>query len=130
LQTLAWALNFGACFGGNATLIGASANIVTATLAERAGERITFVAWLKVGIPITIVSAAVLLLLLVLAVIFSKALWQQPQYFGFCARGQQWALCQDCAQGCNKHAVTVATAHGCMLPVVLRRCLLRWQISG
>lgn len=44
-QTLAWALNFGACFGGNATLIGASANIVTATLAERAGEKITFVTW-------------------------------------------------------------------------------------
>lgn len=44
-QTLAWALNFGACFGGNATLIGASANIVTATLAERAGENISFVRW-------------------------------------------------------------------------------------
>ena len=57
-QTLAWALNFGACFGGNATLIGASANIVTATLAERAGERISFGKWLKGGIPVTIVSVA------------------------------------------------------------------------
>lgn len=58
LATLAWALNFGACFGGNATLIGASANIVTATLAERAGEKITFVGWLKPGIPVVIVSVA------------------------------------------------------------------------
>jgi len=41
---------------GNATLIGASANIVTATLAERAGEHITFMMWLKSGIPVTIVS--------------------------------------------------------------------------
>jgi len=55
-QILAWSLNFGACFGGNGTLIGASANIVTATLAERAGERITFLQWLKAGIPVTIVS--------------------------------------------------------------------------
>lgn len=45
LQILAWALNFGACFGGNATLIGASANIVTATLAERAGQPISFMRW-------------------------------------------------------------------------------------
>ncbi|KAL4436773.1 hypothetical protein ABPG75_003912 [Micractinium tetrahymenae] len=58
LPTLAWALNFGACFGGNATLIGASANIVTATLAERAGHHITFFKWLKAGVPITIVSVA------------------------------------------------------------------------
>ena len=57
-QTLAWALNFGACFGGNATLIGASANIVTATLAERAGEKITFLTWLKAGVPVTILSVA------------------------------------------------------------------------
>ena len=55
LATLAWALNFGACFGGNATLIGASANIVTATLAERAGEHISFLYWMKGGIPVTLV---------------------------------------------------------------------------
>jgi Na+/H+ antiporter NhaD/arsenite permease-like protein len=58
LKILAWALNFGACFGGNGTLIGASANIVTATLAERAGEHISFMQWLKAGIPVTIVSVA------------------------------------------------------------------------
>ncbi|KAL4423292.1 hypothetical protein ABPG77_004561 [Micractinium sp. CCAP 211/92] len=58
LPPLAWALNFGACFGGNATLIGASANIVTATLAERAGHHITFLKWLKTGVPVTVVSVA------------------------------------------------------------------------
>ena len=58
LQTLAWALNFGACFGGNGTLIGASANIVTATLAERAGEKITFVQWLRPGLSVMVVSLA------------------------------------------------------------------------
>lgn len=43
-------------FAGNATLIGASANIVTATLAERAGEKISFVGWLKGGVLVTVVS--------------------------------------------------------------------------
>lgn len=40
---------------GNATLIGASANIVTATLAERAGNHITFFKWMKTGVPVTVV---------------------------------------------------------------------------
>ena len=70
-QILAWSLNFGACFGGNGTLIGASANIVTATLAERAGEHITFLQWLKAGIPVTIVSQRGTALVLP----FGTALW-------------------------------------------------------
>ena len=37
LAILAWALAFGACYGGNGTIIGASANIVTAGLAEKQG---------------------------------------------------------------------------------------------
>ncbi len=59
VQVLAWALAFGACFGGNATLIGASANIVTATILERAGYKVTFVQWMRVGVPVTIVTVAV-----------------------------------------------------------------------
>ncbi|KAI8465106.1 MAG: transporter [Monoraphidium minutum] len=58
IQTLAWALAFGACFGGNATLIGASANIVTATMLDKSGHRCTFVGWLKVGVPLMIVTVA------------------------------------------------------------------------
>jgi Na+/H+ antiporter NhaD/arsenite permease-like protein len=51
-----WALALGACFGGNATLIAAGANVAAAGLTERAGRPIGFVAFLKVGIPATVVS--------------------------------------------------------------------------
>jgi Na+/H+ antiporter NhaD/arsenite permease-like protein len=51
-----WALSLGACFGGNATLIAAGANVAAAGLAERAGRPIGFVEFLKVGVPVTIVS--------------------------------------------------------------------------
>lgn len=59
LTILAWALAFGACFGGNGTLIGASANIVTSGLAEKRGHPMGFMTWLKAGIPVTIASVAV-----------------------------------------------------------------------
>lgn len=52
-----WALALGACFGGNATLIAAAANVAAAGLSERAGRPISFVAFLKAGIPATLVSA-------------------------------------------------------------------------
>lgn len=42
IQPLAWSLVFGACFGGNGTLIGASANIVMASKAESEGYSISF----------------------------------------------------------------------------------------
>jgi len=51
-MVLWWALAIGACYGGNGTLIGASANVVTAGLAERAGHPISFNEFLKVGAPI------------------------------------------------------------------------------
>ena len=51
-----WALSLGACFGGNATIIAAAANVAASGLTERAGRRIGFVEFLKVGIPVTIVS--------------------------------------------------------------------------
>jgi len=53
-----WALSLGACFGGNATLIAAGANVAAAGLSERAGRPIGFVAFLKVGVPVTVVSVA------------------------------------------------------------------------
>ena len=59
LPLLAWALAFGACLGGNATLIGASANIVAATLLDRSGYPMSFVRWLKGGVPVTLLSVAV-----------------------------------------------------------------------
>jgi Na+/H+ antiporter NhaD/arsenite permease-like protein len=51
-----WALSLGACFGGNATIIAAAANVAAAGLTERAGRPIGFVEFLKIGIPVTIVS--------------------------------------------------------------------------
>jgi Na+/H+ antiporter NhaD/arsenite permease-like protein len=51
-----WALALGADFGGNATLVGASANVVVASLAARAGHRIRFVTFLKYGLLVTFMS--------------------------------------------------------------------------
>ena len=55
-MVLWWALAIGACYGGNGTLIGASANVVTAGLAERAGHPISFKEFMKVGAPVMFVS--------------------------------------------------------------------------
>lgn len=55
-MVLWWALAIGACYGGNGTLIGASANVVTAGLSERAGHPISFKEFLKVGAPVMFVS--------------------------------------------------------------------------
>jgi Na+/H+ antiporter NhaD/arsenite permease-like protein len=51
-----WSLSLGACFGGNATIIAAAANVAAAGLTERAGRPIGFVAFLKVGLPVTAIS--------------------------------------------------------------------------
>ncbi len=42
-----WSLALGACLGGNGTMIGASANVVTVGLAERAGYQISFLSYMK-----------------------------------------------------------------------------------
>jgi len=42
-----WSLALGACLGGNGTMIGASANVVTVGLAEKAGYHISFLAYIK-----------------------------------------------------------------------------------
>ena len=59
IEPLWWALALGACFGGNATIIGASANVVVANLAGRADHPITFRAFLRYGIPVTFVSLVI-----------------------------------------------------------------------
>jgi len=51
-----WALSLGACFGGNLTLVSAAANIAAAGLADRAGQPISFFGFMKIGLPVTIVS--------------------------------------------------------------------------
>lgn len=59
VRPLWWSLALGADFGGNLTLIGASANVVVAGMSERAGQRISFVKFMLYGIPVTLVSLAV-----------------------------------------------------------------------
>jgi Na+/H+ antiporter NhaD/arsenite permease-like protein len=65
-NALWFALSVGAAMGGNSTLIGASANLVTAGISERAGFRISYVEFIKVGLPATVVTAATGLLWLLI----------------------------------------------------------------
>jgi Na+/H+ antiporter NhaD/arsenite permease-like protein len=51
-----WALALGADFGGNATLVGASANVIVASLAARAGHPIRFATFLRYGVVVTVMS--------------------------------------------------------------------------
>ena len=51
-----WAVSIGACFGGNGTLIGASANVVLTGIAGRRGYPITFIDFLKIGMPVMLMS--------------------------------------------------------------------------
>lgn len=53
------AMMFAGTLGGNATMIGASANIVSVGICARRGERVTFVRFLRYGLPITAAQLAV-----------------------------------------------------------------------
>ena len=59
MESIWWALSLGACLGGNGTLIGASANVIVAGMAERNGDRISFVDYLKIGFPLMILSVVI-----------------------------------------------------------------------
>ncbi|MGZ9585605.1 ArsB/NhaD family transporter [Paenibacillus marinisediminis] len=59
LEPLWWSLALGACLGGNGTLIGASANLITAGLAAKEGHPITFVKFLKYGFPMMLLSIVI-----------------------------------------------------------------------
>jgi Na+/H+ antiporter NhaD/arsenite permease-like protein len=52
------AMMFGATLGGNATLVGASANIVAVGIAAKEGERVSFMRFVRYGLPITLVQLA------------------------------------------------------------------------
>ena len=64
-----WALSLGACFGGNGTIIGASANVIIAGIAAKEGHPIKFISFMKWSVP-------VMLLTILLATI-----WLKIQYF-------------------------------------------------
>ena len=59
VRPLWWSLALGADFGGNLTLIGASANVVVAGMSERAGQKISFIKFMIYGIPVTLVSLTI-----------------------------------------------------------------------
>ncbi len=54
-----WALSLGACFGGNGTLIGASANVVVAGLSQRHGHPISFAGFLLWSVPVMLMSVLI-----------------------------------------------------------------------
>jgi Na+/H+ antiporter NhaD/arsenite permease-like protein len=59
LLPLWWALSLGACLGGNGTLIGASANLTVAGIAQRNGVRFDFWTYTKYAAPLTVVGLAI-----------------------------------------------------------------------
>ena len=54
-----WSLALGADLGGNATLVGASANVVIIGIAARNGIHISFRRWLQFGLPTAVMSVAI-----------------------------------------------------------------------
>lgn len=63
IQPLWWALVFGAGLGGNATIIGSTANIVVASLSEKTRTPITSKLWNQRGLPVMLVTCTVVSLL-------------------------------------------------------------------
>ena len=56
---LFWALAMGCGFGGNATPIGSSANVMTISISERGGHKITTAEWMRVGLPVMLITCVV-----------------------------------------------------------------------
>lgn len=59
LMPLWWALSLGACLGGNGTLVGASANLTVAGIAERNGVSFGFVRYTKIAFPLMLIHVVI-----------------------------------------------------------------------
>jgi Na+/H+ antiporter NhaD/arsenite permease-like protein len=59
LMPLWWCLSLGACLGGNGTLIGASANLTVAGIAERNGIPFRFMTYTKIAFPLMLIHVAI-----------------------------------------------------------------------
>jgi Na+/H+ antiporter NhaD/arsenite permease-like protein len=57
-KVLFYGLSVGSNLGGNSTLIGSAPNMVTAGILERAGYPVSYVTFLKLGVPATIITVA------------------------------------------------------------------------
>jgi Na+/H+ antiporter NhaD/arsenite permease-like protein len=101
LGPMIWALAFGACLGGNGTLIGASANVVTAGMSEEAGYPISFNEFFKAGFPVMLMTVSIITGYVVmvywvaevwkfifLAIALLGIVWQ---YYNGKSKGKTWA---------------------------------------
>ena len=59
LMPLWWSLALGACLGGNGSLVGASANLIVAGFAERAGHRIKFLRFMLLAFPMMLITIGI-----------------------------------------------------------------------
>ena len=59
LAPMWWSLALGACLGGNGTLIGASANVVVASMSAQRGRPISFLGFMKIAFPVMILTVAI-----------------------------------------------------------------------
>ena len=59
LDPIWWSLALGACLGGNGTLIGASANVVVASMAAQRGKQISFLGFMKIAFPVMVITVAI-----------------------------------------------------------------------
>lgn len=59
IMPLWWSLALGACLGGNGSLVGASANLIVAGFAERAGYRINFIQFMLIAFPLMLLSIVI-----------------------------------------------------------------------
>ena len=59
LEPVWWSLALGACLGGNGSLVGAAANVMVSGISERAGYPISFVRFLKIGLPLMLLTIVI-----------------------------------------------------------------------
>ena len=69
-NVLWWSLALGADLGGNATAVGASANVVVLGIAERSGLKISFWDFTKYGLIVTVITIAICVPYLYLRIFF------------------------------------------------------------
>jgi len=65
-KPLYWSLSLGGCLGGNGTLVGASANVVVAGIADKHGYHISFKSFMRYGMPVMVATVAVSALYLII----------------------------------------------------------------
>lgn len=69
IKPLWWAILFGACYGGNVTIIGSTANIIAMDILEKNRNlKISFFHWLKIGLVVGIITTSVAYLSLILLI--------------------------------------------------------------